>query len=143
LLDTNVVSMLDPRRRDHAPELIEWLERNGSSLFLSVLTVTELDAGVFKLRREGKVDRADEISRLVNAILADFGSRVLPIDLETARHVARLGAATYRQPVALPDLIIAATAVRHGFVVLTRNMSQFSRLDVAARDPFVDLPADI
>jgi toxin FitB len=53
LLDTNIVSMLDPRRREHAPELVDWLERNGASLFLSVMTVTELDAGVHKLRREG------------------------------------------------------------------------------------------
>jgi len=112
LLDTNIVSMLDPRRREHAPGLIEWLQRNGASLFLSVLTIAEIDTGVLKLRRDGKLKRADEIDGLVNAIVADFGDRLLTIDLETARHVARLSAATYRQPVALPDLIIAATAVR-------------------------------
>jgi predicted nucleic acid-binding protein len=142
LLDTNVVSMLDPSRRQHAPRLIEWLQRNGASLFLSVLTITEMDAGVLKLRRDGKHKRADEIGGLVNAILADFGNRVLTIDLETARHVARLSAATHRQPVALPDLIIAATAVRHGLVVLTRNMRQFGRLRVPAHDPFAELPPD-
>jgi predicted nucleic acid-binding protein len=54
LLDTNIVSMLDPRRQQHAPELIQWLERNGASLFMSVLTITEMDAGVLKLRREGR-----------------------------------------------------------------------------------------
>jgi predicted nucleic acid-binding protein len=142
LLDTNIVSLLDPRRRDRVPALIEWLERNGASVFLSVMTVTELDAGVLKLRRENKVARADEIAGLVTAILTDFGDRVLALDIESARHVARLGAATYRQPVALPDLIIAATAVRHGLIVLTRNMSEFARLGVPARNPFVELPAD-
>ena len=141
LLDTNIVSMLDPRRHEHAPALIEWLRHNGASLFLSVMTITELDTGVLKLRREGKVKRADEIAGLVTAILTDFGERVLTIDIETARHVARLGAAIYRQPVALPDLIIAATAVRHGLIVLTRNIGDFGRLDVPARDPFVELPA--
>ncbi|HEY7297649.1 MAG TPA: PIN domain-containing protein [Xanthobacteraceae bacterium] len=64
------------------------------------------------------------------------------MDLETARHVARLGNATYRHPVPLADLIIAATAVRHGLTVLTRNMAQFKRLNVAAPDPFVRLPED-
>src|SRR5882672_10450429 len=54
LLDTNVVSMLDPRRQAHAPALIEWLDRNGASLFLSVMTIVEIDAGVLKLRRERK-----------------------------------------------------------------------------------------
>jgi predicted nucleic acid-binding protein len=44
--------------------------------------------------------------------------------------------------VALPDLIIAATAARHGLILLTRNLSQLGRLDVPALDPFVELPAD-
>ena len=108
----------------------------------SVMTIAELDSGVLKLRREGKIARADEISALLTAIIADFGNRVLAIDIETARHVARLGAATYDQPVSLPDLIIAATAVRHGLIVLTHNMREFGRLDVPAHDPFVALPPD-
>ncbi len=134
--------MLDVRRHAHAPALVEWLRRNGTRLFLSVMTITELDAGVLKLQRERKTARAREIAALVSAIVADFGERVLPIDIETARHVARLAAATYRQPVALPDLIIAATAARHGLVLLTRNLSQLGRLDLPALDPFVELPPD-
>ena len=143
LLDTNIVSMLDPRRHAHAPDLIAWLERNGASLFLSVMTIAELDAGALKLRREGKTERADAISGLVTAILAGFQDRVLVMDLDVARHVARLGEFTHQQPVALPDLIIAATACRHGLTVLTRNMSDFGRLGVSAHDPFASLPADI
>jgi predicted nucleic acid-binding protein len=142
LLDTNIVSLLDPRRHAHAPDVIAWLDRNGASLFLSVMTIAEMDAGVLKLRREGKAKRAGEIASLVSSILTDFGDRVLGMDVETARHVARLGAAAYRQPVALPDLIIAATAQRHGLVVLTHNMTDFKRLKIAARDPFVKLPPD-
>jgi predicted nucleic acid-binding protein len=142
LLDTNIVSMLDPRRHAQAPALIGWLERNGASLFLSVVTIAEMDAGILKLRREAKPERADELARLVATILGGFGERVLPIDIETARHVARLGEQTHRQPVALPDLIIAATAVRHGLILLTHNMSEIGRLGIDARDPFVDLPPD-
>jgi len=140
LLDTNIVSMLDPRRHVHAPELIAWLERNGASLFLSVITIAEMDAGVLKLRREGKADRADAIASLVSAILTDFADRVLVLDVETAHQVARLGERTHQQPVALPDLIIAASAARHGLIVLTRNMSEFARLGIPVRDPFVALP---
>lgn len=143
LLDTNVVSMLDPRRHSQARDLIGWLERNGASLSLSVMTITEMDAGVLKLRREGKQERADEIAALITAILTDFADRVLAMDVETSRHVARLGALTYRQPVALPDLIIAATAARHGLTVLTRNLSDFGRLGVPAIDPFQQPPPDI
>jgi predicted nucleic acid-binding protein len=67
---------------------------------------------------------------------------VSPLDSEAARHVARLGELVHRQRVALPDLIIGATAVRHGLVLLTRNMSEFGRLGIAARDPFIELPPD-
>lgn len=143
LLDTNIVSMLDPRRHVHAPALIEWLGRNGASLFLSVMTITEMDAGALKLRREGKTDRADEIAGLVATIIADFSERVLPIDIETARHLARLGELTHQQPVDLPDLIIAATAARHGLIVLTRNLREFGRLGVPATDPLAALPPDV
>ena len=142
LLDTNVVSMLDPRRHQQAPALIDWLDRNGAKLFLSVMTITEMDSGALKLRREGKTERADEIAGLVTAIITDFGGRILPMDVDVARHLARLGAETYQQQVALPDLVIAATACRHGLVVLTRNLKDFGRLSVKALDPFAEFPVD-
>jgi toxin FitB len=142
LLDTNIVSMLDPRRHQQQPALIAWLDRNGARLYLSVMTITEMESGVLKLRREAKPERADEIASLITAITTDFGDRILPLDVEAARHLARLGAETYQQPVALPDLIIAATAARHGLVVLTRNLKDFSRLSVRSHDPFSALPAD-
>ncbi len=143
LLDTNIISMLDPRRQQHEVALIAWLDRNGAKLFLSVMTITEMDSGVLKLRRDGKAERADEVADLVSSILTDFGDRILPIDIDTARHVARLGGESYRRQVALPDLIIAATAARHGLIVLTRNLKDFGRLSVTALDPFKKLPADI
>ena len=140
LLDTNIVSMLDPRRQAQAPALIEWLDRNGAALFLSVMTIAEMDAGILKLRREGKTERAEELAGLVSAILTEFGERVLPVDAETARQMAQLGEQVHRQPVSLPDVIIAATAIRHGLVLLTHNMGEIGRLGIAARDPFIELP---
>jgi toxin FitB len=142
LLDTNVISMLDPRRKAQAPALVDWIERNGASLFLSVQTITEMDAGVLNLRREKKRERADEQGELVAAILAEFGDRVLPVDIDTARHIARLADKTYRQPIPLADLIVAATAVRHGLTLLTHNMDDMGRLGIGARDPFAKLPPD-
>jgi toxin FitB len=122
LLDTNIVSMLDPRRRPLAPELIKWLEDHGASLYISVITVSELDAGALKLRRE------------------NFANRVLAVDIETARMAASLGELTYQQRVGFADLYIAATAMRHGLTVLTHNIKEFSRLGVAVLDPLVALP---
>jgi predicted nucleic acid-binding protein len=142
LLDTNIVSMLDPRRHAQAPTLIDWLDRNGASLFLSVMTVAKIDAGILKLRCERKAKRAAELENLLTSILTEFADRVLPVDSDTARQIARLGELVYRQPIDLPDLIIAATAVRHGLILLTRNMTELGRLGIAAHDPFLDLPPD-
>jgi predicted nucleic acid-binding protein len=106
------------------------------------MTIVEFDAGILELRREGKSERADQLAALVSTIVTEFGDRVLPIDVETARLVARLGEAVHRQPVGLPDLLIAATAARHGLVLLTRNLGEIGRLGVAALDPFVDPPPE-
>jgi len=104
LLDTNIVSRLDPRRHASAPALVAWLARNGAYLFLSALTFLELEAGILKLRREGKRERADELASLARAILTDFGERVLAVDAEVALEAARrLGESRHapdRQPVA-------------------------------------------
>lgn len=135
LLDTNIVSLLDPRRALRESRLINWMRSNGGILYLSVMTITELDAGAAKLRRDGKLARAQDIEQLVTDIIERFSDRVLEVDLLTARQVARLGEMTYRQPVALADLIIAATAHRHGLSVVTRNVRDFERLGVRLIDP--------
>lgn len=133
--------MLDPGRSKSAPALVDWLEDHGGRLYLSVMTIAEIEAGILKLRRTNKVARAENLQRFISAIVADFADRVLPIDVETAFHVARLGEATHQQPIALADLIIAATAVRHGLTLLTHNMSDFRRLGIDVRDPVVELPS--
>ena len=122
LIDTNVVSMLDPRRQAHSPSLVAWLVANGSRLFLSVVTIMELEAGVQKLQRTGQAERRVEVERLTDTIMQRFEDRVLPVDVEVARLATRLAEAVHQQPVALPDLLIAATAQCHGLTLVTRNV---------------------
>jgi toxin FitB len=143
LLDSSIIALLDPGCHPQAPALIDWLDRNGASLYLSAMTIAEIESGVAKLRRNGKTARAAEIAILVATILTDFGHRILPMDTDTARHLARLGEENTEPPIGLPELIIAATACRHGLVILTHNITDFRRLGVKAIDPFVELPADV
>lgn len=76
LLDTNIISLLDPRRQSLVPGFVPWLRRNGGHLFLSVITLTELEVGILKLRREAKEKRAAEFETLREAIQTDFGDRI-------------------------------------------------------------------
>ena len=143
LLDTNIISLLDPRRRPGAPELVDWLGRNGAALFLSAITLAELETGVVKLRREAKDARADEISRLIDGIEAEFVDRILPVESLVARTLPHIGARIFPQNIGWPDLIIAATAHVHRLTVLTRNVRHFEPTGVPVIDPFADLPPDL
>ena len=88
LLDTNIVSRLDPRRHGSARDLVAWIRRSGAHLWLSVITLTEVEASILKLRRDGQDGRADEYEALRRTIEADFGARVLVVDTAVALAIA-------------------------------------------------------
>jgi predicted nucleic acid-binding protein len=141
LLDTNIVSLFDPRRAGEAAPLIDWMRDHDSLLFLSTITVTEIEAGILKLRRgEGKEARARQLVALRDGIIADFKDRLLALDLAAALMVARLAETIRPAVIDWPDLIIAATARVHGLTVLTRNLRHFEPTGVAAIDPLRSPP---
>lgn len=135
LLDTNIISLLDSRRRKNAPGLIEWLEGNGALLYLSAMTLAEIEAGILKLRRERKAQRAQELTRFLEQIQADFGDRILPMDSQVALAVARLAEKARPAVVELADLIIAATAKRHDLTLVTANVKHFRALEIPLLNP--------
>ena len=143
LLDTNIVSLLDERRHQKAPGLIAWMERNGAFLYLSAITITEMEAGILKLKREDKYRRAAGLTTLLETILADFGDRVLPMDSLVALTVARLADRARPSVVELADLIVAATAERYGLLLLTANVKHFVHLGIALANPLEKLPPDV
>jgi len=114
LLDTNIISLLDPRRQALVPGLVPWPRGNGAHLFLSVITLTELEAGILKLLRDAEDTRAREFETLREAIQTDFGDRILYLDAPVAVTVAHLAEAARSQVIELADLIVAATAKVHG-----------------------------
>ena len=125
------------------PALLAWMHRNSADLYLSVITVAEVEGGIAKSRRLGAHWRAERLSEWLETLLHLYGSRVLPIDLETARRVGILSdlARGQGQAPGLADLAIAATAQKNGFTILTRNLRHFGPLGVAALDPYETLPA--
>ena len=121
------------------------MDRNTAGLYLSVVTVAEIEDGIAKSRRTGALRKADLISAWLDALLHLYASRVLPIDLEIARRIGRLSdrARSCGQSPGVADLAIAATAQSRGYTILTRNLRHFSTVAVAAIDPFETLPADL
>ncbi len=142
LLDTNIASLFDPREFRHHLRLVEWLHRNDAHLYLSSITVFEIEMGRHKLVRNGKHQRADEIGTMRDAIMDTMGDRVLGVTPDVAIAAAALAERTRPYTVEVRDLMIGATADWHGFTLLTRNVRHFEPTGIRFCDPFIALPGD-
>jgi predicted nucleic acid-binding protein len=141
LVDTNVLSAASPNR-PASPALVEWMDAQSASLFLSVVTIAEVEDGIAKLRREKATRRSRDLAQWLEAVLHLYGDRVLGVDTPTARIAGQLSDRARGQGHApgLADIIIAATARQHGLTILSRNARHFAPLGVSVLDPFRELP---
>ena len=142
LVDTNVISAGAPSRGERWAELASWMDRNSDHLFLSAVSVAEIEAGITKAHRERR-RHAGPLTAWVDTLLHLYAARVLPFDLAAARLAGRLAdqARAAGHDPGFPDLGIAATAQLHGLMVLTRNLRHFGPLGVPVHDPFAGLPS--
>jgi predicted nucleic acid-binding protein len=132
LLDTTVISEL--RRPKPHGAVVAWIEGlDGRQIFLSAVTLGELQAGIERTRKQNP-PKAEEIEVWVDRLAGSF--QVLPMDGACFREWARLmhGQADDL----LEDGMIAATATAHihDLTVATRNTRDFRRLGVRVFDPF-------
>lgn len=118
------------------------MDANSAKLFLSVVTVAEIEDGIAKANREGATRKSRDISAWLETVLHLYAARILPFDLATARVAGVLSdyARGKGHAPGLADIMIAATAQRHGLTILTRNLRHFEPLGVPMHDPFVGLP---
>src|SRR5665213_2398086 len=131
LLDTNVVSELR-RARPHGAVLAWLRSADDADLHLSAVTIGELQAGV-ELTRAQDVTKAAEIEAWVDQVAASYN--VLPMDARAFRCWARLMRG--RSDQLIEDAMIAATAITHNLIVVTRNLRDFAPFDVRTLDPFI------
>lgn len=141
LIDTNVISAVLPNRP--APvALAEWMDAQSASLFLSVVTIAEVEDGIAKLRREKATRRSKDLTQWLDALLHLYGDRILVFDTPTARLAGELSDRARGQGNApgFADIIIAATARQYALTILSRNVRHFEPLGVPVLDPFRGLP---
>lgn len=137
LLDTCVLS--DIIKPEPNPSLVEWLaSADESRLFLSVLTVGEIQKGISALP-EGRRQR--ELQHWLDIDLSNrFSGRILPVSHHTAADWGILSGTMRRRGVSVPviDGLLAATAREHDLALVTRNTADFDMLGVGLVNPWTE-----
>jgi len=141
LLDTNVVSeMRKALPAQHRPAKIDkhvqaWVGSvSASELYLSVITLLELELGFLLLERRDPVQGALIRSWVRGRVLESFSGRVLSVDVAIAQRCASLHVP---DPLEDRDALIAATALVYGMTLVTRNVSHFERTGVPILNPWL------
>lgn len=142
LRDTNAVSETLKSRPN--PGFMEWFASVGSPqddfddrLHLSVLTIGEMRRGALRL---GPDPRGTLLQDRIDGIVADYGDRLVPIDLTVVECWASLAEA-YRSrgvSVGITDELLAASAIVHDFTLVTRNPRHFEHSGCRALSPWND-----
>lgn len=135
LLDTNVVSELRKPRPHGA--VLAWLQAlDGAQLYLSAVTLGEVQAGVERTRAQDPA-KAEQIEAWLELVAQAYN--VLPMDAACFRAWAKL---MHRKSDTLyEDALIAATAQVHGLRIASRNVADFAALGVQVWNPFDQPPA--
>jgi toxin FitB len=123
--------------------IADWFRSSASQLFISAITVMEIESGIRQFARTGSTRRLADLTAWLAAVMVDFRDRVLPFEEKSAMAAGRLEAlalAKGRHP-GLSDIAIAATAEVHGMTILTQNLRHFEPLEVACLNPFRELPS--
>lgn len=135
LVDTDVIS--EARKKQNGnPGVRAFFARAGeqsTELFLSVVTIGELRQGVERIRYRGDRSQAQMLERWLKQLTTAYEDRIIPLDEETAQVWGRLRVPNAENPL---DKQIAATALIHDLVVVTRNVAHFASTGVQVLNPF-------
>jgi predicted nucleic acid-binding protein len=139
VLDTNVVSELRKVRFGKADaNVAAWAQGvDAAALFVSAITILELELGVLLIERKDAVQGAMLRAWLDLQVLPEFAGRTLPVDSVVAQRCARLHVPDKRGE---RDALIAATALVHGMTLVTRNLADFRPTGVNLLNPWEASP---
>jgi toxin FitB len=135
LLDTDVVSELRKARVGRADKNVtSWAaSMSAASMFVSVITIQELEIGVLLAERRDPPQGAVLRRWLEEQVLPAFTERIIAVDTAVARRSAMLHVPDLRS---VRDALIAATALVHGLSVVTRNVADFAPTGIKIIDPW-------
>ncbi len=144
LVDTDVLSVGAPSKARAVRELVEWMDRHSERLYVSVVTIAEIEDGIAKSKRAGATRKAAQLREWLETLAHLYTPRILPFDLAAARIAGVLSdeARGRGHTAGFADLAIGAAARCHALTILTRNLEHYAPLGVAALDPVAALPPE-
>jgi len=139
LLDTNIIS--ETTKRQPSPAVLAWVEAQPiDTLYTASLAIAELRSGIDRLVDPAR--KSDLARWLEQKVRPFFGTRI--VEPDEAVWMAMLGilerAKANRRTLPVSDLIFAATAERHGMVVVTRNVKDFDGSGIRILNPWQTAP---
>ena len=135
LIDTNVWSELQKREKIHLGVQQWYAGVAKEELYLSVLVVGEVRRGIERLRRRDS-QQAERLEQRLEQLQAVMMGRILPVSLSIA---GRWGRINVPDPLPVIDGLLAATALEHDLILVTRNVVDVERSGVRLFNPFVDV----
>lgn len=133
VLDTNLISELRRGKPNQSVEVRAWAAGQPSSrLFLSAITILELEMGILALERR-TLPQGNALRIWLSGVREAFAGQILPFTDITATLCAALHVPNPRSE---RDAMIAASAIEHSFTVVTRNVSDFADTGVALINPW-------
>ena len=135
ILDTNVVSELRKAKAGRANvSVVAWAaDQDPAALFLSVITLLELEMGIRQAERRDSAQGAALRAWMAEKVLPAFEGRILPVDAPVALCCAALHVPDPRSD---RDALIAATGIIHAMPIVTRNVADFEPTGVQIINPW-------
>ena len=139
LLDTNAISMFSPSKASASDAFADWVNEQDQldAIYLSVVTIHEIERGVRLLEVKGAKAKAAGIHMWLQGLIAGYGDHILPVDndvaLESGKLEAKAITAGHRPGAA--DAIIAGTASVHKLTVITANLKHFRPFGNPVKSP--------
>ena len=123
----NTCALSEYAKKVPSPEVIAWLdEQDEASLFISVITLGEIEKGILKLRASDS-RRSQKLTAWLGKVEQRFAGRILALDAAELHAWAQITAHAELagQPLPVMDALLMATAQCHGLTVVTRNVQDF------------------
>ena len=136
LIDTNVISELRKKSRANRGVIsfFQQLKDSKQEIYLSVISIGELRRGVELIRHRGDIEQAKLLENWLERLLSDYSEKILELDTVSAQLWGRLRVPNPENSI---DKQIAAIALVHDLIVVTRNITDFDSTGVATFNPFI------